>query len=181
MSKSRSLREPLFGAHNHSPPGTSPLFPRPKLFTSPDTSAAAFEAAGAIREEPGEPQSTNLQTGFNVVNTYIGSERLWTQPSTGCPTGTFAPQFKRVHLREAIPLTPACHSPVVLLSQSFCFAQSGWLAMPLLAILTAFGAYTGMLVVESYRIIAEKESAPSFAQSAHAPSNLRTLAISYGV
>ena len=54
---------------------------------------------------------------------------------------------------------------MVLLSLHFCFARSGWLALPLLALLTAFGAWTGELIIESYRsICAEGVQVPSYAQ-----------------
>ena len=45
---------------------------------------------------------------------------------------------------------------MVLLSQAYCFRLSGWLALPLLLALTAFGGYTGALIVESYRTIAAR-------------------------
>ena len=70
--------------------------------------------------------STNLQTGFNLINNYVG---------------------------------------MVLLSMSYCFACCGWAALPLLALLTAYGAYTGSLIVMSYTTIAhEGETVPSYAK-----------------
>ena len=54
---------------------------------------------------------------------------------------------------------------MVLLSQAYCFRLSGWLAPPLLLALTAFGGYTGALIVESYKTIAARgETVPSYAQ-----------------
>ena len=54
---------------------------------------------------------------------------------------------------------------MVLLSTHFAFARCGWLALPLLAALTAFGAWTGELIIESYRRISEEGAAvPSYAQ-----------------
>ena len=54
---------------------------------------------------------------------------------------------------------------MVLLSMSFCFASAGWLALPLLILLTAFGCYTGALIVWSYATIArEGETVPSYAK-----------------
>ena len=54
---------------------------------------------------------------------------------------------------------------MVLLSQAYCFRLSGWLALPLLLALTAFGGYTGALIVESYKTIAARgETVPSYAQ-----------------
>ena len=54
---------------------------------------------------------------------------------------------------------------MVLLSMHFCFAKCGWLALPLLAVLTAFGAYTGELIIVSYDTVASRGvSVPSYAQ-----------------
>ena len=122
-----SLGKPLQPTNMHaSPLGTSPLFPRVKLSASPD----AFLTA--VGEDDHDERSTNLQTCFNMVNTYIGSKEL----ESNAPHSTCAAPDIRMSI---------C-SPVVLLSQPFCFAQSGWLAMPTLAALTAFGGFTGMLV-----------------------------------
>ena len=54
---------------------------------------------------------------------------------------------------------------MVLLSMHFTFARSGWLALPALTILTAFGAFTGEIIVESYKKIAgpDESRAPSYA------------------
>ena len=54
---------------------------------------------------------------------------------------------------------------MVLLSMHFAFARTGWMTLPLLAVLTALGAWTGELIIESYRTIcAEGVSVPSYAQ-----------------
>ena len=54
---------------------------------------------------------------------------------------------------------------MVLLSQAYCFRLSGWLALPLLLALTAFGGYTGALIVESSKPLAARgETVPSYAQ-----------------
>jgi len=53
---------------------------------------------------------------------------------------------------------------MVLLSMSYCFVTAGWLALPLLALLTAFGAYTGALIVASYEAVRDSgETIPSYA------------------
>ena len=56
---------------------------------------------------------------------------------------------------------------MVLLSMHFCFARCGWLALPALALLTAYGAFTGDCLVEAYKLI-EKDDAcarpPSYAE-----------------
>jgi len=54
---------------------------------------------------------------------------------------------------------------MVLLSMHFCFARSGWLALPALALLTAFGAWTGDCLVESYKTIEGERGNPSRAPS----------------
>ena len=57
---------------------------------------------------------------------------------------------------------------MVLLSMHFTFARAGWLALPTLAVLTAFGAFTGDIIVESYKTIEASSvhgsRAPSYAQ-----------------
>eukprot|EP00967_Tisochrysis_lutea_P022465 scaffold25588_cov40-Tisochrysis_lutea.AAC.2 len=54
---------------------------------------------------------------------------------------------------------------MVLLSMSFCFAAAGWMALPLLLVLTLLGGYTGALIVLSYATIAEAgETVPSYAK-----------------
>ena len=54
---------------------------------------------------------------------------------------------------------------MVLLSQHFCFALSGWLNTVTLATLTAFGAFTGQLIILSYqKIQAEGTPVPSYSQ-----------------
>jgi hypothetical protein len=53
----------------------------------------------------------------------------------------------------------------VLLSMPFCFVKSDWMAAGLLLLLTAFGAFTGSLIILSYRVIqAEGMNVPSYAQ-----------------
>lgn len=53
---------------------------------------------------------------------------------------------------------------IVLLSQAFCCRQAGWLSLAALGFLTAFGAFTGDLIVRSYRVIAEDPGVvPSYA------------------
>jgi len=99
-----------------SPPGTSPLFPRPvgSGSASRDHDAGlSFEADSVYDEE----LTTEMQTIFNIVNNYVG---------------------------------------MVLLSMSFCFAAAGWLALPLLFVLTLLGGYTGALIVLSYATIANE-------------------------
>lgn len=54
---------------------------------------------------------------------------------------------------------------MVLLSMTFCFARCGWLALPLLALLTGFGSFTGALMIDCYvLIVAEGASVPSYAE-----------------
>ena len=55
---------------------------------------------------------------------------------------------------------------MVLLSMHFCFARSGWAALPALAALTAFGAFTGDCLVESFKRIQtdRPERPPSYAE-----------------
>ena len=48
---------------------------------------------------------------------------------------------------------------MVLLSLTYCFGCAGWAALPLLALATAFGGYTGALIVESYKTIAARGEA----------------------
>ena len=54
---------------------------------------------------------------------------------------------------------------MVLLSVHYCFAEAGWLGMLVLALLTAFGAWTGELIIVSYdTLAAEGEKNPSYLQ-----------------
>ena len=54
---------------------------------------------------------------------------------------------------------------MVLLSMHYAFSQGGWISFATLAALTAFGAWTGDLIIESYKTIAkEGVSVPSYAQ-----------------
>ena len=55
---------------------------------------------------------------------------------------------------------------MVLISMHFCFAKSGWLALPELALLTAFGAFTGDCLVESYKLVERDDPSrsPSYAE-----------------
>lgn len=55
---------------------------------------------------------------------------------------------------------------MVLLSQAYCYAKCGWLALPLLAVLTGFGAFTGGLIIDSYETLAARcgEAVPSYAR-----------------
>ena len=48
---------------------------------------------------------------------------------------------------------------MILLSMAYTFALAGWTALPLLALLTAFGGYTGELIVASYATIAARGEA----------------------
>ena len=54
---------------------------------------------------------------------------------------------------------------MVLLSMSYCYVSAGWLALPVLILLTGFGCYTGALIVMSYTTIARQgETVPSYAK-----------------
>jgi hypothetical protein len=55
---------------------------------------------------------------------------------------------------------------MVLLSMHYCFAESGWLALAALALLTGFGAFTGDCLVECYKLIQADNPAraPSYAE-----------------
>lgn len=54
---------------------------------------------------------------------------------------------------------------MVLLSMPYAFARCGWLAMVLLLVLTAFGAWTADLLIQSYKAISDDGvSVPSYAQ-----------------
>ena len=55
---------------------------------------------------------------------------------------------------------------MVLLSMHFTFARSGWLALPMLALLTGFGAFTGDCIVASYQKIQadNPRRCPSYAE-----------------
>ena len=122
-SGSLSGQAALFStAHAHSP------FSRRH---SPDVASSSLSAQKALpllEREAMSPmaRSSNLMTGFNIINNYVG---------------------------------------MVLLSMHYTFAETGWLGMLALAVLTAFGAWTGELIVLSYQTIAaEGVSVPSYAQ-----------------
>lgn len=51
---------------------------------------------------------------------------------------------------------------MVLLSMHFTFARSGWLALPMLALLTAFGAFTGDCIVDSVKKIQATNPDPRY-------------------
>ena len=53
---------------------------------------------------------------------------------------------------------------MVLLSMHFTLARGGWLALVALTALTAFGAFTGDCIVESYKTVSVDSSFPSYAE-----------------
>lgn len=142
------LAEPLTGGGSHGANGsgvarrasadaalwsrspTSPIYPKlsPALNGRPGGALEANQQVLVVSVDGAtdEQLSTNLQTGFNLINNYVG---------------------------------------MVLLSMSYCFACCGWAALPLLALLTAYGGYTGSLIVMSYCTISrEGETVPSYAK-----------------
>ena len=134
-----SLRAPLVQKSKAAPPAAAPrrspmASPQKPLHTGAYTISpllprpAPFLPESTLEPAPAETErelSSNLQTGFNIVNNYVG---------------------------------------IVLLSMSYCCRLAGWLNVLVLFVLTSFGAYTGALIVRSYKFIeAEGNAVPSYA------------------
>lgn len=127
-----------------------PLTPRRERGTSQET---LFSSNKLVRSP--------LWPRPDLAASPLAKERLDREASSLCTV-------EAVHTSNASTAINMINNYVgmVLLSQAFCFRLCGWLALPLLAVLTSFGAFTGSLIIESYETLASRNGSdlvPSYA------------------